>query len=182
MSVASKMTTWQEFSAIRDEPNLHELIRGEVLTMPPPQSEHGRIVNNINIPLGAHVKKRQLGIVFAAETGFLLETDPDTVRAPDVSFVSRSRLPSGKLTGYFEGAPDFLVEVLSPSDTVFAVEDKIDAWLAAGAKLIWLVNPRNETVTAYRPGRPSELFDKARILDASDIVDGFTLTTSEVFD
>lgn len=174
--------TWQEFSAIQDEPNQHELIRGEVITMPPPKPEHGYIVNNINGPLFTHVKRNGLGFTFAAETGFILETDPDTVRAPDVCFVERGRFPGGRPgKDYVRGAPEFLVEVLSPSDTAFGAEEKVEAWLVGGARLVWLVNPKRSTVTVYRPGQPPALFVEGQTLDASDVVSGFTLPVAEIF-
>lgn len=182
MGIATKPMTWEEFSAIQDEPNQHELVRGELFTMPPPKPEHGYIANNINIPLGSHVKKNKLGYTFAAETGFLLETDPDTVRAPDVCFIERSRFPEGRPGGdYVRGAPEFLVEVLAPSDTTYGAEEKIEAWIKGGAKLVWLVNPKRKTVTVYRPGKPPALFVEGQALDASDVVAGFTLPVDEIF-
>jgi Uma2 family endonuclease len=181
MGVATKPLTWREFAAIRDEPNRHELIRGELVTMPPPHTNHGYYASNIHIPLGAHVKRAKLGAVFASETGFMIEEAPDTVRAPDVSFIRADRWPAGGVEGYFIGAPDFVVEVLSESDTVFDIEEKIDAWIAAGARLAWLINPKRKTVTIYRPGRVPELFTQGQLLDASDVVAGFTLPLDDIF-
>ncbi|MFT3785778.1 MAG: glycine cleavage system protein GcvH [Tepidisphaeraceae bacterium] len=140
---ATQLLTWHEFAALRDPPNRHELIRGEVVTMPPPHTYHGFYSNNVQTPLSVHVRGRKLGVVLGSETGFLIEQNPDTVRAPDVAFISAARWPAEPFSGYFRGAPDFAVEVLSENDKVFDVDEKIDAWLKAGCKLVWLVNPRS---------------------------------------
>ncbi|HEV8061926.1 MAG TPA: Uma2 family endonuclease [Gemmataceae bacterium] len=112
-----------------------ELIAGELREMTPSGFEHGCVTMNFSVPLGSFVKENDLGVVSAAETGFLLATNPDTVRAPDVAFVARERLePVRKLAGFFPGAPDLAVEVISPGDTYSEVEDKVQAWLHAGCR------------------------------------------------
>ena len=93
-----------------------ELLRGELVMMPPAGFEHGRIEMAISAPLACFVKEHSLGVVTGAETGFLIGRDPDTVRAPDVAFVRAKRVPATPTTGFFEGAPDLAVEVLSPND------------------------------------------------------------------
>jgi Uma2 family endonuclease len=176
------LLTRDSFALIRDEPNRHELIRGELVTMPPPSTNHGYYASNINIALGWHVQSNKLGVVLAAETGFLIESDPDTVRAPDVAFIRADRWPAGGVAGYFVGAPDFVVEVLSPSDNAFDVENKIDAWLDAGARLAWLVNPRRRTVIAHRPGLPPTLFCAGQSVPADDVVPGFSMNVNDIFE
>ncbi len=97
----------------------HELVQGELRTMPPSGGEHGVTVVNLTLPLGGHVKAGQLGLVFGAETGFLLARNPDTVRAPDIAFVRRERIPAtGIPRAYWPGAPYLAVEIVSPGDTV----------------------------------------------------------------
>ncbi|MFT3788845.1 MAG: Uma2 family endonuclease [Tepidisphaeraceae bacterium] len=181
MTVSNKLLTWREFAAIRDEPNRHELIRGELVTLPPPHTNHGYYGQNISGPLHAHVRKHKLGVVFLSETGFLIEEDPDTVRAPDVSFLLAERWPAGGVEGYFRGAPDFVVEVLSDTDVVFEVEAKMDGWLNAGTQLAWLVNPRRKTVTVYRPNLVPSLVTQGQTLDAGTVVAGFTLPLDDIF-
>ena len=180
MGVATKLIAWQEFSEIKDEPNRHELIRGELVTMPPPHTFHGFYANRLALKLGTHVERHRLGVVLAAETGFLIETDPDTVRAADVAFVAAARWPTKPFEGYFRGAPDFVAEVLSQSDVMLDVDTKIDAWLAAGTKLLWLVNPKRKSVTAFRPGGPPALLVGTELADAGDVVTGFSLSVSEI--
>jgi hypothetical protein len=112
-------------------------VKGELLMAPPPGAEHGAIGMNLAAPLHLHVKNKNLGVVYAAETGFKLESNPDTVRALDVAFVRKDRVEqTGRIPGYHSGAPDLVVEVLSPSDTVGKVEAKGEAmardWRANG--------------------------------------------------
>src|SRR5216684_6218969 len=116
----TKPVTADELLAMPDDRNRYELVKGELIRMaPPPGSEHGEVTMNLAGPLYQHVKKNNLGVVYAAETGFKLESNPDTVRAPDVAFVQiESVQQTGRLPGYRSGSPDLAVEVLSPSDRV----------------------------------------------------------------
>src|SRR5262245_9042674 len=96
-----------------------ELVRGQLKTMPPAGQEHGFVYMNLGGPLHQFVKTHRLGIVFGAETGFKIASNPDTVRAPDVAFVRRGRIPPGRIPKAFGSiAPDLAVEVVSPGDTV----------------------------------------------------------------
>jgi len=101
-----------------------ELIRGELRMMIPPGAEHGRIAMSLSLRIGNHVLARDLGTVYAAETGFRLTRGPDTVRAPDLGFVRAGRPPAPK-RGYYPGAPDLAVEVLSPDDRPGYVREKV---------------------------------------------------------
>ena len=128
-----------------------ELVKGKLFELPPAGARHGSVAMRIGILLGAHVQANQLGEVFAAETGFILSRDPDTVRAPDASFVAINRLPMRELpAGFLEVAPDLAVEVLSPSDRHLEVLDKVEEWLRAGTRLIWIIDPGTHSATVYR--------------------------------
>ena len=123
----------------------HELLEGELLTMSPAVEERGAVIVNLTVTLGLHVKQNKLGIVYGAETGFTLERNPDTVLAPDISFVRRERV--GRVSkGFREGAPDLAVEVISPNETTREVENKTRRWLQLGARAVWVVNPQTNTV------------------------------------
>jgi Uma2 family endonuclease len=160
-----------------------ELVKGEVRTMAPAGFEHGAVIDNLQFLLSNHVRKNRLGVVLGAETGFLLARDPDTVRGADIAFLSMSRLPEGgRPTGYFPGPPDLAVEVVSPNDTLTEVEDKVDDYLAAGTKLVWVVNPRRKTVTVHRPAAPPAMLGATDTLTADeDVIAGFRCGVAEIF-
>ena len=118
----------------------------------------------------------------AAETGFLLSRDPDHVRAPDVAFVRRERVEAvGYTHGFFPGAPDLAVEVISPSDRYTEVDEKVAEWLAAGTSMVVVVNPRNRTVRVHRPTTDSVLLTEEDTLDGGDVVPGWEMPVADIF-
>jgi Uma2 family endonuclease len=118
MSTTIQPTTANDLLQMPDDGFRYELVRGELTKMSPAGNKHGRFAANITGSLVPHVKANKLGAVYAAETGFWLASEPDTVRAPDVAFVSQKRLDEvGDVDGFWPGAPDLVVEVISPSDT-----------------------------------------------------------------
>src|SRR5690606_28195581 len=124
-----------------------ELVEGELREKSPAGWRHGKVTVRLTSRLDAHVEANDLGVVFGAETGFRLASDPDTVRAPDISFISKQKLPEQEPSeGFWPGAPDLAVEVLSPSDRTGEVDEKIEAWLEAGCAAVWVVNPKSKTV------------------------------------
>jgi Uma2 family endonuclease len=161
----------------------YELVEGVLHRMPPPGFEHGALAAQVGGLLFAHVRQHRLGRVLAAETGFQLASDPDTVRAPDVAFVTNDRLEQVDFDRhkYFPGAPDFLVEILSPSDSYSDVERKVGEWLTAGAKLVVLIDPVKQLVFTHRPGAPVQILSRGDLLDASDAVAGWRVQVAEVF-
>jgi len=170
--------TAEELGNLPDEPLRHELIKGELLTMPLPQLEHMRVSANVTIILGQYVKANRLGEV-CAEGGYKLESDPDTVLGPDVSFVSRDRIQLSP-EGYFQGPPDLAIEVLSPGDRKGKVEYKLSLWLELGTRSVWLVNPRRRTVEVIKPtGERRLLHETDELVD--DTVPGFRVPVSEIF-
>jgi len=160
----------------------HELIKGELRTMSPAGYDHGIITMQLAGRLAEFVRAPKLGVVLAAETGFLLSTDPDTVRAPDVAFVCRERAEAtGKTAGFWRGAPDLAVEFISPSDTYAEVEEKALEWLEAGTLAVVIINPRNETVIVRRSLRDITILTNQDILEFNDIVPGWSILVSELF-
>jgi Uma2 family endonuclease len=137
---------------------------------------------NVAWPLAQYVKAHDLGTVYAAETGFNLATDPDTVRAPDVAFVRRERVEAvGEVEGYWPGAPDLAVEVISPNDSHVEVEEKVFDWLEPGTKMVLAINPRRRSVTLYRSQSDITILTGTDVLDGGDVVPGFQLTLQEIF-
>lgn len=171
--------TAEELGNLPDEPLRHELIKGELLTMPLPKREHGRVSANLTAMLWQHVKANRLGQV-STEGGYKLESDPDTVLGPDVSFVSQNRIALSR-EGYHDGPPDLAVEVLSPEDRRGKVEHKLSLWLELGTRSVWLVNPRRRTVEVCKSTDDRTLFHETDEL-VDDTVPGFRIAVSEIFE
>jgi Uma2 family endonuclease len=159
----------------------HELVEGELRTMAPSGFEHGSVTGTLTILLGIHVRSKRLGIVLGAETGFILSRDPDTVRAPDIAFVARRRIPKPLPKGYWPGCPDLAVEVVSPNDLASEVDEKVKQWLAAGTPLVWVIHPGRKTVTAYRSGAAPIVLGKKDVLEADPVLHGFRCRVEEIF-
>ena len=150
--------------------------------MSPAGFDHGTVSMNLSAPLHQFTRARKLGIVVAAETGFIIRRDPDTVLAPDVGFVRSDRVPaSGIPTKYWVGAPDLAVETVSPSDSAFEVDEKVREWLTAGTPLVWVINPRQRTVTVYRPDNTARILGENELLEGADVVPGFEIRVAELF-
>ncbi len=170
--------TAEELGNIDDDSHRHELIKGVLLTMPPAKYEHGRVCGNLTMILGLYVKANLLGMV-GTEFGYKLETDPDTVLGPDVSFVAQDRI-SLSPEGYHSGPPDLAVEVLYPGDRPGQVEHKLSLWMEFGTRSVWLVNPRRRTVEVI-----TSLSDRRTLHEDDELVDdtvpGFRVKVSEIF-
>lgn len=137
---------------------------------------------NLAAPLHQYVKANHLGEVFAAETGFLIARNPDTVRAPDVAFVQRQGVETtGDVPGYWPGAPDLAVEVVSPNDLYSEVAEKVDAWLTAGTQLVIIVDPRRQTITVHRSPTAMQTLTVNDTLDGAPVLPGWSLPVREVF-
>jgi Uma2 family endonuclease len=158
-----------------------ELIAGRVVEMTPAGAGHGAVGMTIGAAVLAHAQRTAAGVVFAADTGFRLARDPDTVRAPDVAFVAAPRLLGVDLRRYFPGAPDLAVEIVSPGDSFRDVEAKARQWIEHGARLVWVVEPEDRVAFVYRPGRPREDVPPAGALSGDDVLPGLSIPLSECF-
>ena len=180
MSTAAHAMTAEELIKLPRGQHRYELVKGELLTMSPAGEEHGLVSANVLGALWAYVKNRDLGAVYGSETGFLLETAPDTVLAPDVAFIKRERV--GKPTKRFRsGAPDLVVEVISPSDSKHKVERKTAQWLQLGALAVWLVDPQSRTVEIRLVDGERKLLTVKDELSGGELIPGFRLAVSEIF-
>lgn len=129
------------------------------------------------------VRQHNLGRVTAAETGFVLARDPDTVRAPDAAFVTSERVTQQqRREGFFEGAPELAVEVVSPGDTAEEVQQKVQEYLQTGMRLVWIVYPRTRTIQAYHSLQNVHVFTVTEALDGGDVLPGFTVPVKDVFE
>ena len=150
--------------------------------MPPAGFEHGSTALKLGARIQVYVEDNDLGVAFAAETGFYLERNPDTVRAPDAGFVRNENLPDGPLPrSYFHGAPDLAVEVVSPGDRASEVQDKIQEWLSHGTKLVWVVDSKTRTLTVYRADGTAQVLKAGDVLDGEDVMPGFQLAVEKAF-
>jgi Uma2 family endonuclease len=128
---------------------LWELIDGRVVPMSPAGARHAHVVARVTRALAAFVEAHRLGVVLAGDAGFILRRNPDTVRGPDVAFVTAARLPGRPPAEFLEGAPDLAIEVNSPSDSWKAADKKAGEFIAAGARAVWAIDPGGETAKVY---------------------------------
>jgi Uma2 family endonuclease len=174
--------TAEELLSLPDDGFRYELIEGELRQMSPAGHNHGRIAMRLAAPLAQYVEENGLGEVYAAETGFTLRTNPDTVRAPDIAFVKQERVDQvGESKGYWPGAPDLAVEVVSPNDKVGEVEDKVNEWLEAGTSLVWVISPKLHTVIVYRSLTDIIVLTEKDMLDGGEIIPGFQYPVAKLF-
>ena len=159
-----------------------ELIRGEVIQLSPAGGEHGIVAQRIGAKLFVHVEANRLGVVCAAETGFTIARNPDTVRAPDASFISKERIGDMKPPKKFwPFAPDLAVEVVSPSDTAEAVQDKVRSWFAGGTRMVWVLYPTPRTVHVYRSPTDVQILQVGDTLSGEPVVPGFACSVADIF-
>jgi Uma2 family endonuclease len=174
--------TAEELLEYRNEPYRQELIGGILYEMEPPGALHGVIAAEVGALLAAHARRYGLGRVFAAETGFHIRSDPDTVRAADATFVAQARIEAtGIPAGYWPGPPDLAIEVVSPSDRGPQVEAKALDWLDAGARAVVVLDPPNRTAVLYRPASDAETLVLGDTLDLDDVVPGFAVPVADLF-
>ena len=172
----------EEYYRLPEEPGWRdELVEGSVVREPLPTFGHGNASARIAHFLLEWVGPRKLGEV-VGECGFVVRREPDTVRGPDAAFVSAERLAAWSGDGpFFEGAPDLAVEVLSPSNTREEIDRKVREYLAAGARLVWVVDPASRSATVHRPGGAPRRLGPDDTLDGGEVLPRFTLPVSRIF-
>ena len=177
------MTTAAELATIADlerHPGRCELIDGEIIDMAPAGFEHGRAVAKISRIIGAFLDKSGLpGAVLAGDPGFIL--DDQNVLAPDVAFLTPERVAEAPPQGFMPFLPALAVEVVSPSDTHTKVVSKARRWIRHGVALVWIADPRNQTVEVYRKDRDVVVLDETAHVDGADVLPGFSCLVGEFF-
>ena len=175
------MTADELFEMEKDEYR-YELIQGRLVCMAPTGSEHSAIGATVIIHLGSYILSNRLGQMFNADIGYVFSRNPDTVRSPDASFIRQDRLlPQGDRSRFSEVLPDLAVEVISPSDRLTEVNEKALFYIEHGIQLVWVVNPRNRTVTVYSPDSAPHTLTQDDELDGGDVLPDFRLAVSEIF-
>ena len=190
MIPAPMVMTADELLMLRMPDKRTELVRGRLLVREPAGFWHGdvaaRALVAISNYLAADRSSQASGVacgrVVAAETGFTLQRNPDTVRAPDVAYIRAERLPSGAHVGFADFAPDLAVEVLSPSDRPGEVLAKVADWLTAGTVLVWTIDPERRRARVYRADGSDAVLGAADYLDGEDVLPGFRASVSELVD
>jgi Uma2 family endonuclease len=182
MRDVTPLVTAEELPAIaaRDDYR-YELVAGRVIRMSPVGWQHGVTVVRLLGLLDAHVRPRGLGAV-VTEVGFKLRSNPDTVRGPDIAFLRQDRLPSETRRGYWPGAPDLAMEVLSPDDTSRDIEVKVAEYLAAGVSEVVVIDPEAATVVRHRPGRAPQVAERGGEFDLDDVVPGFRCAVDDILE
>ena len=176
------LITADDLLRLPDDGWRYELVAGELLQMPPSGFLHGTVAMNIGSLLHQHVTKYDLGVVCTADVGFKLQQNPDTVRAPDVAFVAKERIPAaGKPEGFWPGAPDLAVEVVSPSDRFTEVLEKVEEYLAAGTRLVWVALPRIRAILVCHPSGEIKMLREDDELNGEDVLPGFSCRVKEIF-
>ena len=182
MRVKKKSFTAEELFRLPTLDRRLELVKGDLYEMPFEGARHGVVTSNIGSLVGLHAKNCNLGHVFAPGTGFILSRKPDTVLAPDVSFVSYDRLAQEDVpAGFLELPPDLAVEVKSPGNSNREVREKAEQWLAAGTSAVWVLDPDDRTATVYGPGQAPELLNESESLTGGALVPGFQVSVRELF-
>ncbi len=182
MTVALDRKQWtdEEFMALPDTGDRYEIVDGE-LVMSNCGTEHGYIAVILSSALHSFIRSQKLGIVTDSSTSFSLKSG--NKRAPDISFIAKKRLVGLRKVPkkLWQGAPDLAIEILSPTNTVEEIHEKIVEYFENGAKLIWIINPQDESVLTYRSPQPDRLLKSGDNLDGEDVVSGFSFPVGELF-
>lgn len=157
------------------------LIQGELFMMSPAGGQHGAVCHNLAFILGSYIKQSKAGYAFGAETGFVLARNPDTMLAPDASFITadRAELITEK---FIDGPPDLAVEVISPSQSAPNATEKAEQWLELGTQMVWLVWPRKRCITVHEAGKPDRTFEPGQSITDVPFMPGFVCAVAEVLD
>jgi len=176
----------EELYDLPDDNRIYELVAGCLISEPLPGTQHGAILIQVGHVLREYLERHPIGKVVGGDCGFLLARCPDTVRGPDVAFVSRERYEAADPKKMFPGAPDLAVEVRSPSDRTGTVRSKVADYLLSGTRLVWVLDPETSGVTVYGPGIATLLAPRAigpdDTLDGGDVLAGFSTPVRRLFD
>lgn len=170
-------TTAQMYHVPRDG-RKYELVQGE-LTVTPAGLRHEAVGGNLFYEIMSYLKHHPIGQVFGSSAGYQLAEN--LLLSPDISFVRTDRLPGGRAPdGFGEFAPDLAVEIISPGDGLTEIEQKVQLYLDHGTQRVWVVNPKLERATLYRPDGSARVLQAADALDGEDVLPGFTCRLADL--
>lgn len=179
----TKLMTIEEAEARRDTVWDYELVRGEFRPLMPSGWGHSSVGLNIASEIRTHVRKHALGRAFGSDGAFIVARDPDTRLVPDASFVRADRVPPDDTRdSAFPGPPDLAVEVTSPFTNWQDLAEKIEIYLGAGVRIVWVADPRARTITVYRPGRQPVVLPETAELGGEDVLPGFHVPITVLFE
>ena len=185
------LTSAEEYARLPDEPGWRtELTDGRVVRMPQVKDHaHGWIIDNLSRRLSPYVHDRQLGRLTYSQEGYDISrqsAEGETVWAPDLAFVSTEHLPivreARRQGKYARLAPDLAVEVVSPSEGRTYVTEKVQRWLSAGTRLLWVIWPESQTVEVWQADDPMSVLKMPGRLDGLEVIPGFTMPVAELFE
>jgi len=181
-TTSTALMTAEELMELPDDDLRHELINGELITMPVPRLPHGRIEARLGVPLAQFVWDHDLGEAYFGDAGFQLTWNPDTVVGPDIAFISKERLKEvAEVTGYWQGPPDLAVEVYSPGYRPGKVSERIARLFNTGTKQVWIAHVKHGTVTVYRSISDATTFSGSDYLESPDLFPGFRISLDRIF-
>jgi Uma2 family endonuclease len=181
VETADPIYTLTEYERLPEEEGKVELVEGRLVREPLPNAEHAWLASELTGRIREHVRKKRLGLTLA-EAGFVLADDPPTVRGPDIAFIARVNLPArGFPRVFWTIPPDLAVEIVSPSNTRAEIREQVLEYLAAGTRLVWVVEPRTRSVTTYRSRTEVRRLTGSDTLDGLDVLPGFSLPVAELF-
>jgi len=183
MSQATRLVTAEEFEHFsKDEAYRVELVRGRLVPMSPVAPRHGLVVVRLIVLLSRHLDAHPVGVILP-DVGFKLESDPDTVRGPDVAFVRQERAGELERPGWFRGAPDLVLEVLSPEDRPHDTRERLDDYFRANVPVVIVIDPQKTSATIHRASlTPVVLRGRDAVLEVDDILPGFRCTLGEILE
>jgi Uma2 family endonuclease len=184
-AVVATHVTAEDVANLEDDGYRYDLLAGDLIRVSPAGFRHGQLAAELARRLGNYLTDHpELGVVVGAETGFRLGRNPDTVLGPDAAVVRRDRLPTAQeRVGFLELAPDLAVEIVSPTDRWVTIAAKVDAYLAAGVRVVWIVEPGANAVRVYTPEGPERRLQAATgdVLRVESILPGFEVPLSDLF-
>ncbi len=181
MPEAARLVTAEELERFPRDDRRYELVEGRLVAMTPVSYAHSRTVIRFGSMLERHTRENNLGDVHV-ELGVVLKTNPDTVFAPDIAFIRRERVPAATPRGFWKGAADLAIEVLSPDDRPGEIRNKAAEYLRRGTRLVLVIDPEKRLIIKWPPSSSPVTLKEADLLDLSEIIDGFSCRVREIFD